>query len=131
MLKQSRDGFSLVEMIIAILILTGAVLGIASSTGGLIASASETEMEFAALQSVEDRLALIRLDPRYGLLDSIFSGAETGLPGLHGLTRTTRVTRSRVQMDGGTLLDYTTVTVTVSGDRLEDAVSRKLILGAP
>jgi prepilin-type N-terminal cleavage/methylation domain-containing protein len=131
MLERSRDGFSLIEMIIAILILTGAVLGIASSTGGLVASASESELEFSALQSVEDRLALIRLDPRYGLLDSIFSGTETALPGLHGLTRTTRVTRSRVEQDEGSVLDYTTVVVTVSGDRLRESVSRKLVLGAP
>ena len=131
MLRHRQAGFSLVEMIMAILILTGALLGIAASTGGLISSASETELEFAALQSVEDRLSLIRLDPRYSQLDSIFAGVETDLPGLRGLTRTTQVTRSRVGMDGGSVLDYTTVVVTVSGDPLEEDVSRKLIVGAP
>jgi len=131
MLKPERAGFTLVEIIIAILILTGAVLGIAASTGRLVASSGRTEIEFNALQAVEDRLSLVRLELRYGLLDSIFEGTETGLPGLDGLTRTTTVTRTQTVVSGGKVLDYTTVVVTLSGPRLEADVHRKLVLGAP
>ena len=131
MLKQNQAGFTLIEITIAILILTGAVLGIAASTGRLIQSAGETEIQFNALQSVEDRLSLIRLELRYGLLDSIFGGEESNLPGLEGVTRTTRITRTQTTVSGGKILDYTTVIVTMSGGGLQNDVYRKLVLGAP
>jgi len=131
MLKQHQAGFTLIEITIAILILTGAVLGIAASTGRLIAEAGETELEFIALQSVEDRLSQVRLELRYALLDSIFSGEESNLPGLPGVTRTTKVTRTRKETQGGKVLDYTTVVVVLSGSHLENDIYRKLVLGAP
>jgi len=131
MLKQNQAGFTLIEITIAILILTGAVLGIAASTGRLIAEAGETQMEFIALQSVEDRLSQVRLELRYALLDSIFTAEESNLPGLPGLTRSTKVTRTRETVQGGKILDYTTIVVTVSGGRLQNDIYRKLVLGAP
>jgi Tfp pilus assembly protein PilV len=123
-------GFTLIEITIAILILTAAVLGIASSTGKMIAPALSAETNFQALQAVEDRLSLIRMEPRYGKLDSLFAGTQTGLPGITGATRTTTVTRTRTTLTGGKVLDYTTIVVTVTGTRLKVPVSRKLVVAA-
>jgi prepilin-type N-terminal cleavage/methylation domain-containing protein len=131
MLKQSQGGFTLIEITIAILILTTALLGLGASTGRMIAPAGQAELEFKALQSVEDRLAAIRLEPRYGLLDSLFAGVQSSLPGLTGFTRTTSVTRHQIAQSGAKVLDYTEVVVTVSGPGLINDRYRKLVLGAP
>lgn len=131
MLNHDRQGFTLIELTIAIVILTTAVLGIAASTGSMIQPAGDAEIEFQALQSVEDRLALITLDPRYPILDSLYSATETGVPGLGAMTRTTVVTRRRQTLTGGGIWDRTEIVVTVSGGRLNEDVSRMLVLGAP
>jgi hypothetical protein len=132
MLKTTNEqGFTLVEICIAIVILTAAVLGLAASTGQMLAPTGDAEVEFTALQAVEDRLGEIRLDPRYALLDSLYGGTETGLPGLDGMSRRTDVARTRQLQSGGGYLDYQTVVVQVAGGRLPEPVSRKLIIGAP
>lgn len=124
-------GFTLVEITIAIMILTTAVLGIAVSTGRMLTPAATAELEFEALQSVEDRLALIRLEPRYGQLDSLFAGSETSLPGMPGFTRTTTVSRTRQTLTGGKVLDFTTIVVTLDGPGLPAPLYRKLVVAAP
>ncbi len=131
MLKTNEAGFTLVEITIAILILTTAVLGIAASTGQMLQPAADAEIEFKALQAVEDRLALISLDPRYPALDSIYTATETSLPGLDSLTRTTEIARMSDDISGAGTWDRTQIVVTVQGGRLKQPVSRKLVLGAP
>ena len=131
MLKKSQGGFTIIEITIAIMILTAAVLGIAASTAQLLVPTGDAELEFQALQSVEERLALIRLDPRYVLLDSIYEDAETNLPGLTDLTRETVVTRRQVAQTGGKIWDYTEIVVSITGGRLKNDIYRKLILGMP
>lgn len=126
--RGNTAGFTLIEITIAVLILTVAVLGIASSTGKLIGPALTAEADFQALQAVEDRLSRIRLEPRYAKLDSLFAGTQTNLPGMTGYTRTTTVTRTYTTLSGGKILDYTTLVVTVTGPRLKAPVSRKLVV---
>ena len=126
-----QDGFTIIEITIATLILSAVVLGIGTTTGRMLSRAGAAELEFTALQSVEDRLAQIRLDPRYASLDSVYSAAETGLPGLANITRTTAVTRFQVAQTGGGTWDYTEVVVTASGGLLSQNVLRQLIIGAP
>ena len=131
MLTRSNEGFTLIEVTIAILILSTALLGIAASTGRMIEPAATADLEFKALQAVEDRLSHVRLELRYGVLDSLFAGTESNLPGLDECTRLTEVTRYQTTVPGGKILDYTNVVVTVSGGGLATPVSRKLVLGAP
>lgn len=131
MLSRTDGGFTLIEITIAIIILSVAVLGIGASTGRMVQPAAEAELEFQALQAAEDRLTLVGLDPRYPLLDSLYSATETDLPELDGLTRTTEVVRTRLTMEEGGVWDRTRVVVTVGGGALQAPVSRTLVLGAP
>jgi len=131
MLKQAQGGFTIIEITIAILILTGAVLGIAATTGQMLAPQADAELEFIALQAVEDRLSQIRMDPRYTALDSLYGGTESTLPGLASISRKTTVTRTQATQTGGGVWDYTTIIVVVSGGRLPGLISRKLVVGAP
>lgn len=128
---RDAGGFTLVEITIAILILTVAILGVASSTGQMIGPAITAEADFHALQAAESRLAMVSLEPRYTKLDSLFGGTENGIPGLDEFTRKTVVTRTRQSVTGGGTLDYTTIVVTVTGPRLHAPVYRKLVVAAP
>lgn len=131
MLTHDQRGFTLVEIVIAILILSVAVLGLASSTSRMLAPTGDAENEFLALQYVEDRIAEVSLDPRYGGLDTLYAATDTLVPGVPGASRVTTLTRTQTAGDGGKFIDYWTVVVTVSGGRLASPISRKLIIGAP
>lgn len=128
MLTPDREGFTLVEVIVALVILSVAVLGLAASTSRLTTASSTAELRALSLMSVEDVLARVRLEPRYGSLDSLYSGVETGVLGITGMTRTTDVVHVvQTQPD----LDYTEVAVTVDGPMLLQPVSRRIVIGAP
>jgi prepilin-type N-terminal cleavage/methylation domain-containing protein len=129
MLMDTRNGdggFTLIEICIAIVILTAAVLGLGASTSRMLSPTGNAELEFVALEAVEDRLAEIKLDPRYGVLDSLYETTQTNLPGLTGASRVTSINRTQ-----NAQADFQTIVVTVSGGNLPAPVSRTLIMGAP
>jgi Tfp pilus assembly protein PilV len=125
-----RDGFTVVEVLLALVLLSFMIMGFQAATGEIIHYAARSDRQAVAIQMAEDRLDLIRMDDDYDLLAARYGGTETAVPGYVGLQRTTRVVRTRSTQNTG-LLDYTTVTVTVRGDGLRDPVARTLILGAP
>lgn len=124
----SRKGFTLVEVVIALVILSVAVLGLAASASSLATTAAAAEVRAMALYSVSDRLATIELDPRYADLDSVYSATETNVLAVPGYTRTTVV--DRVSETSPTV-QYTIVTVTVSGPQLPGPVTGRLVVAAP
>lgn len=126
-----QEGFTLLEVLVALVILSVAVLGVARSAGSLSASSARTEARALALQAVEDRISLIRLDPRYVELDSIYGGQESSMDGLAGYTRTTQVARIQIPQVGGTNIDYQKISVSVDGPGLLSPLSRTITLGAP
>jgi len=101
----------------------------ASSASRLATSSATAELRALALEAAEDRLSRVRLDPRYGGLDTLYSGVETGLFGISGMTRTTSV--AHVQQSTPHPLDYKRVTVTVTGPMLDPPISRLLVIAAP
>lgn len=125
----TRNGFTLVEVIVALVILSTAVLGLAGSAGSLAVSAAAAELRALALEGVEDRLARVRLDPRYGGLDSLYAGTDLDLFGIQGMTRTTTV--QHVQSGTPTHLDFKRVTVTVTGPMVTPPISRRIVVAAP
>ncbi len=129
LIRDARGGFTLVEVIVAMTILSVAVLGLASSTARLTTTSASAELRALALEAAEDRLGRVRLDPRYGGLDTLYSGVDTDLFGIAGMTRTTSV--DHVQQSSPHPLDYKRVTVTITGPRLDPPISRRLVIAAP
>jgi len=127
--RDERDGFTLIEVIVALVILSTAVLGLGVSASKLATSAASAEIRAVALQSVEDQIARVRLDPRYTSLDSLYAGVEDSVLGLGGYTRTTTVTR--VQSGSPVTLDYTRIGVVVAGPHLTPSISREITISAP
>ncbi len=127
--RDSRGGFTLVEVIVAMMILSVAVLGLASSAARLTTSSASAEIRALALEAAEDRLGRVRLDPRYGGLDTLYAGTDSDLFGIAGMTRTTTVVH--VQQSSPHPLDYKRITVMVSGPMLDPPITRLLIVAAP
>ncbi|MEZ4417510.1 MAG: prepilin-type N-terminal cleavage/methylation domain-containing protein [Gemmatimonadota bacterium] len=126
-----QKGFTLVELMTALIILTVAILGIAASAGRLIQTAGSTELRALAVEAAGEKLQQIVLDPRYSALDSIYVGSETNLPGLTGFTRTTAIAHIEQAVGGPVKMDYKRVTVSVFGPLLADTIVRESVVGAP
>ena len=128
---ERRGGFSVLEVGIATVILTVAILGLAASTGRMLSPANDAEASFVAVQAVENRLAEIRLDPRYAQLAELYGGVEEDVPGLPGATRSTWLERTRDGGSADTASDYWTVVVSVAGGDLLSPIRRTLVIAAP
>lgn len=126
-----EGGFTLVEVTIALVILAVAVLGMAASAGVLGRYSAEAEVRALAMQAVQDRISLVKVDPRYTELEDLYEGEESNLPGLEGYTRETTVTRVNQTVTGGGTLDYKVISVVVSGGGLISPLSRRFTVGAP
>lgn len=124
----SRDGFTIVEVIVALLILTTAVLGLAGSATRLTTAAAGAERRAQALYAAEDRIGRIEVDGRYAALDSLYSGVESDVP-LPGFTRTTSV--EHVLETTPAALDYKIVSVLVAGPGLTSSIERHRVVAAP
>ncbi len=127
MLRRRDGGFTIVEVVIALLILSVAVLGMGSSAARLTTTASNAELRALALESVEDRLTRISLDPRYGALDSLYATVEQDILGIAGINRTTTILRVQTTVPP---IDYKWITVSVEGAPLTEAVVRHTIKAA-
>lgn len=124
-------GFSLIEVVVALVLLSLIILGMGASAGTLSRYAATTEVRTLAAQAVQDKISVVKVDPRYGALDSLHAGVETELEGLPGFTRTTEVAWVRETGAGGGVLDYRIVSVVVAGPGLERALSRRIVVAAP
>lgn len=125
-----RRGFTLVEIIVALLLLSVAVLGMGASSATLVRRAMDAELESLAQQAVEDRLARVALEPTYANIDD-YIGTESIVPGLDGASRVTAVEHIRTSGSGGRMIDYREITVTVSGGPIRIPYSRSVTVGAP
>ena len=129
LIDRKRAGFTLFEICVALVILAVAVLGISASAGqARIAERGRREPRGSA---------------RGGERPPVTDPAEPELRGVGqrvhehrarqpqvGMTRVTDLVRTRTAMPNGQFIDYTTITVTVSGPEVTPAISRSLIVGA-
>ncbi len=124
--RQSREGFTLIEIVIAMAILLIVMLTLITLTARSVHVATLSEREQAAMQLVTDRLDEVRTNPNYAGLDSIYAGTETSFATLAGFTRVTTVVRTT---SGGH--NYKKVTVRVTGPGIATAVARTVTVAAP
>jgi prepilin-type N-terminal cleavage/methylation domain-containing protein len=124
-----RPGFSLVEVIVAITLLVGVLLGFASFSQQMWrANQGVTARAFASDLSVA-RLEQIKGNRNYGALVATYNNQTETWPSTSpnaGYTRQTFVTRTGPTAQH----DYVTVTVVVSGRGLSPAVRRTTSIAA-
>lgn len=123
---RARAGFTLLEVVAAMAIFLVVALSLVSLSARSVHLAATRDWEQAAIQLVTDRTDQVLADPRYGAVDSLYAGTETGFASLPGFQRVTQVTRITANNN-----DFKRVTVTVTGPGLPAAVSRTITVAAP
>jgi prepilin-type N-terminal cleavage/methylation domain-containing protein len=111
-------GFTLIEVIIAMVILLAVVSAMATATGGFVRSVAEDDLRAAATQLADDRIQSIEMDPNYAGL-AAYAVTENNFPTLAGYTRTTRV-----NVVNNNDQNHTIVSVVVNGPGLVRPVER-------
>jgi len=124
---RARQGFTLIEVMIALVILGIAALSLMKVTSKMIRSVTDDRTRTLAAASADARIAEVRAWPTYTTLEAKYAGSEADTP-VAGLTRVTTIVRT-----GGTGQpnDYKRVTVTVSGNQLTSTVTRTVTIAPP
>ena len=120
-----RAGMTLVEVIVALVILAGAMLALARFIGTFSRTVNDSSVKSEAVQLAAQRLEMVKALPRYSDLDSV-AGTERTVAGHPGFTRETLTRRV-----GGAARDdedYKIVTVIVSAPALRTPVKRTTVI---
>lgn len=118
--RRARRGFALIEALIALTILAGAVMSAGRYFVQLSRNVADERIRAQALHLVAERFEQVKTSPTYGKIDSLYVGVETNITGYSGFSRTTQVTRI-----GGLpadTVDYKIVTVTVTTPAIPKSV---------
>lgn len=122
-----REGFTLVEIIVAIVMLSFVLLGLVGSTMKLESSIREQERRSVAIELVEERIAQIQIDPAYGTLEERYAGEDRPVTAHPDFVRTT-VGKEVLGAEGE---EYKVFTVSVDGPGVGPTVQRTIVVAAP
>jgi prepilin-type N-terminal cleavage/methylation domain-containing protein len=126
---EARSGFSLVEVIVALMLLLVALTGMERAAVNMFSRNSASQAQLSASQLAEDRIDLIKLEPVYAKLPD-YAGSEKAIPGFPRYERTTAVVQRRDSTYRG-VRDYRVITVRVAAPGLAQPVVRVHSIGAP
>ena len=117
---RGTQGFTLLEVMVALSLLAVTALGMASVAGSLVHTSADGRLAAEAGAAADARISNIQVWPNYDNVDSIFVGTESNTP-FTGWTRVTAETH--VTADSN---DYKRFTVSVTGPGLTAAVARTI-----
>lgn len=124
---RNRDGFTLIEVVVASVILTTALLAMAGFTVRYQQGESKVRTFSKAQELASVRLEAVRSAVPYASIDTM-EATESSIAGYPGYTRVTQVTRI-----GGTpsdTVDFRTVTVRVSTPGNRQTVAKSSTVAA-
>ena len=122
----SSAGFTLVEVLIALAMLSVVLLAAAASTTKYLGVITRNRMRIQAAAVADAQIAQVRVSPAYDSLTVRFDSTRSGIP-FPGYTRSTRVIRT----GAGSTTDVTKIRVSVSGPELSTPVVRYATIAAP
>jgi prepilin-type N-terminal cleavage/methylation domain-containing protein len=126
--RETERGFTLIEVMVALVILAVVLLGLGAATGTLVSRVSNSGRKEVALELAQDRLTRIQIDPVYDSLEARYASTGDTVPGHPGYTMSTDI----VHWGGsGQAEDYKVVTVQVDAPGLAGPVARTGTVGAP
>lgn len=123
---RARRGLTLIEVIVALSMLGGAMLGLGMFSARLSQETSRARMRITASQLADDRVEVVKSAPRYSAIESLYVKTESSISGYPGFARQTSVTRI-----GGTVsdtIDYKVVTVQVTNPQMTGAVKKTTVI---
>jgi len=125
----NRRGFTLIEVLIAMVILTIVSVGLAKFVGTFLHTVGTSTAKTVATAVAQEHLEIIRADPNYtGLVGTYNGNTVVGFPGYPSMTRTTRVVRTT---GNNPRRDYTRVTVQVSEPTMGTPINVTIVVAAP
>ena len=128
--RRRRGGFTLVEVVVAMLILGSALLGMALFVSGMAHSATNSRLLGVANELAADRIETIKTSTSYATLGADYQGTETSIPGgnFAGFTRQTIIQH----VGGGVAdsVDYKVVTVIVFNPVISDTVRKTTVIAS-
>jgi prepilin-type N-terminal cleavage/methylation domain-containing protein len=124
--RPSISGFTLVEVLIARVMLSVVLLAAAGSTGRYLSVIARNRIRVQAAAVADAQIATVRVSPAYDSLIVRFDSTRANVP-FPGYSRSTRV----VRIGAGTTGDQTRVKVTVSGPQLATPIVRYATIAAP
>lgn len=104
----NRRGFTLIEVLIALVILSIVVLGLGRFVGSFLHVVGTSTVKTVATEVANERINIIQTDPTYPL-PAAWAGTTVGFPGYPNMRRVTVLQRNT----GGNR-DYTIITVRVT-----------------
>jgi prepilin-type N-terminal cleavage/methylation domain-containing protein len=122
----SRHGFTLIEVMIALVILSGVLLTLAASTTRYLSIITKNRIRIQSGAVADAQISAVRVAPNYQTLGTQFDGTLANVP-LPGYSRETRLVRT----GAGTTADRTGVVVRVTGPHLATPVIRYATIAAP
>lgn len=125
-----RRGLTLIEVVIALVILTSVLLGLARFAVGFTRSVTTADTRTVAVNLVSQRISEIRASPNYSGLETTYNGTESTISGFAGYTRTTTIVRTGGPRPTYTN-DYKTVTVSVTAPGLSRPIAKTVVVAAP
>jgi prepilin-type N-terminal cleavage/methylation domain-containing protein len=128
MMKGTRKGMTLIEVMMAVTILAIAALSIAGFMGRFARIVAVSDVKNTANELASQRLEEIKNAPRYSAIDTLYPGTVTLDSPYVGYKRQTLVTHTGG--DSAATYDYKTVTVLVTNPRLGTPVKRTTIIAA-
>ncbi len=127
----NRDirGFTIIEMIAAVVLLVITITSTARFAAEFSREMGSSSVRMIATGVATGQLELVRADPRYAQLVTLYNGnSVTGFPGYANMQRTTRVVRDQ---SGSPARDRTTITVRVTDPALRDTIKVSVVVAAP
>lgn len=126
-----RRGFTLIELLLTVVILTIVATTFARFAATFSRTMGDSAIRLSATAVASGRLELVRADPRYARLGTLYGGGApgadtTGFPDYPRMRRTTAVVR-----DTTGSRDRTTVTVRVTDPALLDTVAVTAVIASP
>lgn len=128
----SRRGFTLIETMMAVVVLATLAVGVARFSATFSKDLASSSVRVVAAAVASDRMQLIRADPRYATLVTLYNtgaGADTtGFPDYPLMRRITNLVRDQ---SGSPARDRTTVTVRIIDPSMPDTVSVTSVIASP
>jgi prepilin-type N-terminal cleavage/methylation domain-containing protein len=128
--RTAERGLTLIEVIIAMVILTTVLLGMASFAVRFTRSVQQSDARTIAVELASQRISEVRSSPNYSGMETTYNGTEATISGFSGYSRTTQIVRT-----GGprptNQQDYKTVTVSVTAPGVATPIKKTVIVAAP
>jgi prepilin-type N-terminal cleavage/methylation domain-containing protein len=126
---RTRRGFTLIEILVALVLLGILAVGVARFSALFGKALANSSVRVVAAGIASDQLQLIRADPRYTSLVSLYNGKNTtGFQDYPQMQRLTTVVRDQ---SGAPARDRTTITVRVIDRSMPDTVSLTSVIASP